>query len=55
MNMLNEKYITPEMDVVVFEAENAIMLMSNEPLGRDDDPMDLSSDFFDCHENSLNL
>lgn len=39
--MSYEKYIAPQMDVMVLEVENAIMSMSTETLGYDEDVLDL--------------
>lgn len=39
--MLKEQYISPEIDVIIFEMKTAIMDMSNEELEWDDEVMDL--------------
>ena len=35
--MMNNEYISPEIDVMIMEIETAICAMSNESLGYDDD------------------
>lgn len=39
--MLKEQYISPEIEIILFEIETAVLSMSNEGLGYDDGVTDL--------------